>query len=96
MGKPVFAAVTLKALAADPTIPQETKDALASLITMGNTTVAAPAPVRTFATKAERAAGNGFACPKCARVDLRVAPVAGRSFHEKDYRGNRAEICDFR
>lgn len=47
--------------------------------------VAAPArgkaksAVRTFATKAERAAGKGFAC-SCGRADLRVAPHAG-SFH---------------
>jgi hypothetical protein len=75
-----FAAVTLKALAADPTIPQETKDALASLITMGNVSVAppaAPAP-RTFKTRAEIKAGNGYACSvvgkgKCKRTDIRTA-----------------------
>jgi hypothetical protein len=81
-----FAAVTLKALAADPTIPQETKDALASLITMGNVAVAPPAGTmrrvkpapRTFKTRAEIKAGNGYACSvagkgKCKRTDIRTA-----------------------
>lgn len=35
---------------------------------------------RTFATKAERLAGKGFACT-CGRRDLRVAPKSG-SFHK--------------
>jgi len=50
---------------------------------------------RTFATKADRAAGKGFTCPNCDRNDLRVAPVAGRSFHDKDTKGND-EVCDLR
>lgn len=58
------------------------------------TAPSAPAE-RTFATKAERKAGNGFACPQCARTDLRVAPVVGRSFHDKDVKGN-SELCDLR
>lgn len=43
------------------------------------TTPSAPA-ARTFASKAERKAGNGFTCA-CGRNDLRVAVTAGKSFH---------------
>lgn len=63
---------------------------------VANVVAAAPsAPVeRTFATKAERLAGNGFPCPQCARNDLRVAPKSG-SFHEKDAKTDAREkvIC---
>lgn len=56
-----------------------------------NVSVAPSAPAeRTYASKAERAAGNGFTCT-CGRVDLRVAPVAGRSFH-KDPAGNLHDL----
>ena len=62
---------------------------------MGNVVVSDLTQPRTYATKAERAAGNGNKCPNCARNDLRFPPVIGRSFHEKDFKGN-TEICDFR
>jgi hypothetical protein len=56
--------------------------------------VAAQAPSapaeRTYATKAEREMGLGFAC-SCGRIDLRVMPVAGRSFH-KDPSGNLHDL----
>lgn len=35
---------------------------------------------RTWATKAQRAAGEGFTCAGCGRTGLRTAPKAG-SFH---------------
>ena len=35
---------------------------------------------RTFASKADRAAGKGFTCATCGRTGLRTAPKAG-SFH---------------
>lgn len=42
--------------------------------------VAVTAPERVYATKAERAAGDGFTCT-CGRTDLRYAPKPGKSFH---------------
>jgi len=64
--------------------------------TSANVVVATPveAAPRTFATKADRAAGNGFACPNCLRRDLRVAVHPG-SYHDKDVNGNKAETCRF-
>lgn len=44
---------------------------------------------RTFATKAERAAGNGFSC-KCGRNDLRTAPTKGKWHKTPD--GEKHEI----
>lgn len=46
---------------------------------------AAPVAARTWATKAEREAGNGFPCtvkPSCGRTDLR-GPAAGASHDPK-------------
>ena len=59
-----------------------------------STSAPSEAAPRTFATKAERAAGNGFACPQCARKDLRVAVKSG-SFHEKDAKSDARDkvIC---
>jgi len=56
-------------------------------------TIPSVSPVRTFASKAERAAGNGFQCPQCARNDLRVAPKSG-SFHERDQKTD-ARVKDY-
>lgn len=58
---------------------------------VGNVALTPSAPAeRIYATKAERAAGNGFTCT-CGRTDLRFAPVAGRSYH-KDPSGNLHDL----
>jgi hypothetical protein len=65
--------------------------------------VTAPAPAqeeRTYATKAQRAAGQGFTCPACARNDLRVAPhpateKSAASVHHKDYNGSGIDCRPF-
>ena len=67
----------------------ELKELLKTAIAVGST---APVvgKVRTFATKAERAEGNGFACD-CGRNDLRMQPQSG-DWHNRP-NGTRHEIA---
>ena len=62
------------------TLVAETIAATQAVVAAPATASAGEPKPRTFATKAEREAGNGFPC-SCGRNDLRVTPHSG-SFHK--------------